>query len=89
MDTAIVVDKDGKKHEERVAWFTQHKDQITNTPYIAKSRVALAAIPYLYGLWPQGFVPLYYNKGLEQYFKFINRIPSLLAKKGINAAQST
>jgi hypothetical protein len=83
MDTAIVVDKDGKKHEERVAWFTQHKDQITNTPYIAKSRVALAATPYLYGLWPQGFVPLYYNKGLEQYFKFINRIPSLLAKKGM------
>lgn len=77
MDT---LDINGK--EERVAWFTKHLDRVTKTPYIAKSRVALGAIPYLYKLFPGGYVPLYYDKGIEQYFKFITRIPSLLAKKG-------
>jgi hypothetical protein len=71
--------------EQRVAWFTRHLDRISNTPYIAKSRIALAATPYLWKLWPNGYVPLFYDKGLEQYFKFITRIPAMLAKKGNNA----
>ncbi len=76
MDSIIV---DGK--EQRVAWFTKHNDRVSGTPYIAKSRIALAATPYLWKLWPNGYIPLFYDKGLEQYFKFITRIPSLLEKE--------
>ena len=77
MDTVTIENK-----EQRVAWFTKHLDKISGSAYIAKSRIALAATPYLWKLWPNGYVPLFYDKGLEQYFKFITRIPALLAKKG-------
>jgi hypothetical protein len=78
MDSITVDNK-----EQRVAWFTKHLDKISGSAYIAKSRIALAATPYLWKLWPNGYVPLFYDKGLEQYFKFITRIPALLAKKGV------
>ena len=68
--------------EQRVAWFVDHRDKVSGVKYLAKSRIALAATPYLWKLWPNGYVPLFYDKGLEQYFKFITRIPALLAKKG-------
>lgn len=76
MDTVTIENK-----EQRVAWFTKHLDKISGSAYVAKSRIALAATPYLWKLWPNGYVPLFYDKGLEQYFKFITRIPGLLASK--------
>jgi hypothetical protein len=75
---------DGKP--TRVAWFTSHQDRKTGIKYIAKSRVTIELIPYLYKKWPNGFIPLTFDAegnfhGIEQYWQFLLEfVPIALTK---------
>lgn len=57
-----------------VAFFLEHPDPETEIPYLAKARVAPSAVPYLLKQFPGGYIKLEYDKGLEQYMNFLERL---------------
>lgn len=50
-----------------VAWFIKHLDP-NGTPFLAKARILGELMPKLLAIFPYGFVPLTYERGIETYF---------------------
>jgi hypothetical protein len=64
----------GVTKEGMVAWFMQHKDAVTDVPYLCKPRVAPELYPELLKYFPQGFVPLGYKQGIDLYFLVLDKL---------------
>lgn len=74
------IPKEGEAEVEGyVAWFMQHLDANTGIPYLAKARVMPELITELLKYFPNGFCPLGYKVGIENYFKVLE----FLNKKGV------
>jgi hypothetical protein len=58
------------KSVEVRGFFTRHPDPITRVLWPAKVRLSPALIPELNNRWPEGFIPLELDKGIDQFFRF-------------------
>jgi hypothetical protein len=60
-----------KEVTKKVAWYQTHAHVMTGRPFIAKPRCLPEDIPKLHKQFPNGYVKLGYEKGIEQYFEFM------------------
>ena len=67
-------DKSNKDKEGMVAWFTEHNDSETNVPYLCKARCMPEIFPKLLEYFPNGFVPLGFEHGIDLYFRVLEKL---------------
>jgi hypothetical protein len=67
-------DKNGNDVEGMVAWFERHDDSQIGLPCLAKARVMPEQYSRFKELFPYGFVPLSYNRGITDYFKVLEAL---------------
>jgi len=75
-------DKSGSDVEGRVAWFVEHNDGTTGVPYLCNSRLTPELVPELLKYFPYGFVPLGYTKGLDMFFRVVDKLKRDYVSKG-------
>lgn len=76
-----IVRKGSDVVEERVvAWFRNHPDKQTGVDYLAKSRMTPELYPKLLEVFPNGFVPLSYDRGIRDYISTIMKLQTGAAK---------
>lgn len=63
-----------------VAWFRNHPDKQTGVDYLAKSRMVPELYPRLLEFFPNGFVPLSYDKGIRDYMNVLTKLEAGGAK---------
>lgn len=74
LDKQKWINKKGEETEGVVAWFTRHEDSQTDIPCLAKARVLPELYPKLLEYFPQGFVPLGFNRGITDYFRVLESL---------------
>ena len=87
LEQILIQSTDGKQTQKRVAWFTEHSDPTTGLKYQAKGRMIPELTPTLLESFPNGFIELTYDKGIEQWFNTTDNLRTLFAKCGHNKAK--
>lgn len=75
LDTVIEETEKGNV-ERRVAWFERHNDKDTGIPYLAKPRILPELYPELRKVFPNGYVPLGFKRGLDKFYEEMEKIVS-------------
>lgn len=66
--------KSGATKEIVVSWFQKHTDPNSGFPYLAKCRLVPELYPKMLEKFPNGFVPLTFDKGIRNYYEFTSEL---------------
>lgn len=72
---------EGVETEQMVAWFTQHNDLSTGVPYLCKPRLLPEKMPELTKMFPYGFIPLGFKRGVDVYLETLDILNQSLVKE--------
>lgn len=79
---SVIEETTNEKVERKVAWFVRHEDKDTGVPYLAKPRVLPEVYPQLLKKFPEGYVRLGFQKGIEKFYEELDRIGAENKKEG-------
>lgn len=90
-ESVLIEDESGKQTKGviRQAWFRDHPDPITDIPYKTNIRWMPEYLHVLDKKWPEGYIPITYTSGVDEYYKFSRKVAQLIKKKLADAKQET
>ena len=63
-----------------VAWYVKHPDPITGVEYKCKVRVSPRETAALFGAYPNGYIPLTTEVGIDGFYRFLDKLGSSTAE---------